>query len=446
MRSSALVIAAVLVAPLAAALAVPQPGGTVRPLPADLSDSDLVHLLLASSAWGDVRAPALMVPHDASLVGLVVKLGERAHLEPTPADLAAYARLDPRVAAPVATLLAAVDQAWELRDRAFEKLTPDERVELARLVLAGDASPRRAELELSVSPEFLFQAALLVLDTVDGIVTPALQDAVAHGAWPPAGVSDSVGILRLGSTGNDLEAKNRIVQIDPMGDDTYWNNAGGTTLLDDLDPTTPDYSIAVSLDFEGNDMYYNTAKQFIQGAGSLGIGMLKDYAGNDTYRCGIHCQGNDAEGFGLHRDYIGNDAYASGSRAVGSGDYLSVFREDQGNDNYTVGSASGGASDADEATGLLWDRAGRDQYRLNAGTSYPAYGWSDGGGRGWLVDEGQEIDYYQTALSISHPHGCNNCSWIAGEPGDFTNTNGRGNDNAGGLASLLSEDGALFRR
>ena len=448
MRRIPVALAFLVALPAVSALAIPHdlsPPPGIAPLPDDLRDGELVRVLAAHAGHHPV-VPKLVLPRDQTLASLVMKLGARGGVPLRAADVAPFAALDARVQAPAFVMLAAVDQAWDLRDRAFARLTVGEQRELYALERArmdarsATITPREAELEAMVDKASLIAAAILLLDTIDDSVTPLVEQAVAAGAWPATATADPVGVLRIGGTGNDVETIDRIVQIDPRGDDVYRNNAGGNTLLADLDPTTLDSAIAISLDYAGNDSY-NTSSTGVQGFGGFGIGVLRDHGGNDAYRCSQGCQGSDVLGIGILRDDAGNDAYTSLGFAAGSADVISIARDDAGNDTWTVNGWSGGASFRDSSTGLLWDRGGKDRYIPRDPYDDQNYGWSISGGRGWFVDEGPELDVYQ-----STGHTCNDCTWIAGSAGVVSGVNGRGNDNRGGLAALLAEDGALFRR
>ncbi|GEM_PF-4606919 len=409
------------------------------PPPTDLPDGKLVRLLALHEGI-PVRhaAPLVVVPPDANVPALVLKLGARAGLDPHPQDAAAFATLDPRVAAPVATILVAVDRAWDLTDAAFAKLTPADRATLLALAQEGRYhDPQFLRLDALVDKAALVDAAILLLDAVEGAAIPALQQAIAAGAWPPAGAWDPVGVLRLGSTGNDTESTDRIVQIDPSGDDTYLNNAGGTTILERVSPPKPGYQVALSLDFGGNDRYDNLAYPS-QGSGAFGVGVLEDLAGEDEYRCDMYCEGASNNGVGVLRDYGGDDSYDAGDRAIGFGGGIGVARDDAGNDSYLVSGEAGGNSARLGSVGLLWDQAGTDSYRGRF-DDVEIYGFSSNGGDGWLVDEGPETDVY----ALPHdplPHACNDCKWRAGISSAIDNRpHGIGLDHHGSLGDLLTE-------
>lgn len=421
-------------------------------LPADLSDGDLMRILATKAGHHLTPTPRTIVPTGTTLPGMITHLATRMGKTLTPNDIAAFTQLDPRVAGPTLLLLTAVDQAWTQREAAFAKLTPTEQMELAQLLMArGAHEPTAREQELSANVDLtaLINTAIALDDTLEGVVMPQLKQAVQAGAWPPIAIADPVGVLRLGSPGNDVETVDRIVQIDPSGDDTYYNNAGGTTLLSGSLTHPGLLPIALSIDMGGNDTYSNANSP--QGGGALGIGLLLDYAGNDRYYCGVRCQGGGADGVGLLRDYAGDDTFWSGQSSLGGAfNGVGIARDDAGNDSYTTDGGSGGyawsaggpAGTLKGSIGLLWDRGGFDSYsdRFWEHAS-GVYGWSKGDSLGLMVDAGPEVDSYVIASALNSPHGCNNCTWTIVESAGALTHRQTGNDGQGGLAAILAANG-----
>lgn len=443
MRGSSLTLVALLLAaPLVASLPAPSPlvAGAPPPLPADLTDGDLLRLLAAHQGVA-FREPTLLVPPDATLERVAGALAARAGSPLTDAQRGELRALDPRVAAPSLTLLLAVQQAWDMRDAAFAAVPPHDQARLRTLDPAGEAYAR---LAAPADMAQLYAAAILLLDTLEGPVLPALQDAARTVPWPDRPLVDNAA-LRLGGAGNDTVLADRIVQVDPKGNDVYRNNAGASTLLDPA--TLVQTPIAVSVDLAGNDRYDRAPttggyRPPAQGSGLTGIGVLVDVEGEDGYFADRFSQGASARGVGVLREFGGHDTYTVGTNSAGWSSAGPAFlRDDDGDDAYTVGADSGGATTAapivlEDAFGLLWDRAGGDSYASSNGFN-DRYGWVRAGGTGWLADEGDSVDVYHVASGHSlHRHGCNDCEWRAGLTDPPL---GRGNDNAGGLAKLLAE-------
>jgi hypothetical protein len=208
------------------------------------------------------------------------------------------------------------------------------------------------------------------------------------------------GKIIIGGTGNNSyrsDAPNgadAAVIIDLGGDDMYKNNAGGSTAK---------IPCAVVIDLSGNDVYESTDNG-AQGAGILGVGVLLDYAGNDSYIGMRLCQGASAMGVGALIDHAGNDTYRS--RALSQGFALwgvALLDDKDGDDSYEGDMMVQGVG-APKGVGILNDRAGNDKYYAKGmyQTSYgnPGVfeGWSQGigigfrqiaaGGIGFLRDGG----------------------------------------------------------
>jgi hypothetical protein len=152
----------------------------------------------------------------------------------------------------------------------------------------------------------------------------------------------------------------------------------------------------------------------IQGGAILGVSLLVDLAGQDTYTAGDVAQGSALGGAGLLLDRAGNDRYLGDKRVQGQAvGGVGVLLDRQGRDDYRaalLGQGVGGPL----GFGLLDDVEGSDHYY--AGGKYadpyddtPGYnGWSQGvgvgprgtanGGIGMLLDGGgddvYEADYF----------------------------------------------------
>lgn len=441
MRALAIFLVGILLVGPAGALVVPHPGPSavalaaqqVVPLPDDIKDAEVLALLAASMGWRVERLPIPTPAPGLTVSDMVLRLGARAGVPVAPGDAAAFAALDAQLAAPLLVLLVAVEEAWVLRDEAFADVTQEMIDEARRAMAAGDVESMALALE-PANIELLVTAAIMLSDTIESVVIPGLQAASDAGVWPASEIADPVGVLRVGGTGDDVETVDRIVQVDARGNDAYYNNAGGTTVLSDFDQTTIDTPIAAHIDLAGDDKYYSDSNGPAQGSAEIGIGIAYDIGGNDTYWCNKHCAGGASAGVGIHRDTAGDDAYRGVEFSFGFGNYgIGFLRNDVGNETYTTSTQSGGYG-YPRAVALLWDRSGTDLYR-GSGGGMELYGFGRDGGRGWFVDEGSEIDAWQNIPNGDpHPKMCNDCIWSAGRP----SPTGKGNDNQGGLAYLLA--------
>ena len=218
------------------------------------------------------------------------------------------------------------------------------------------------------------------------------------------------------------------LHLDVSGDDVYkggdhslsasWGCCSITDLSgDDIYETglhslgAASFGIALLLDEAGDDIYSVT--EFGQGyAGTLALGLLADYAGNDLYYAGgkyLHkplapldyrsmSQGfgygvrpDLAGGIGILYDGSGNDRYNGGvySQAVAYWYALGIIIDNAGNDFYTAVYYPQG-SGIHLAGGFLYDQQGEDHY-------YSKHGPGQGAGHdyavGFLVDRAGNDSY-----------------------------------------------------
>ena len=421
------IVILLLAAPAAGALLAP--GALPPPLfPPDITDAEVLALLAASMGLQPTRLPIPLAPPDADVGLLAQELGARADLHLTDVDIAAFRALHPLIAQPTATLILATLQAWDVRDAAFVDWTMDDYALVEHQMSAGEPL---AKVLTPDQMEMLLTAAIMLSDTIESVVIPQLEFAAQAGVWPPIAVADPVGVLRIGSSGNDLETVDRIIQLDGRGNDVYKNNAGGAVITAAGPRVWP---IAVSIDLAGDDMYEMTIVRPSQGGARFGLGLLYDISGDDDYRSRDDSAGSGGVGIGLFRDTSGNDRYRTGQNGYGAGIAgVGYLRDDQGNDAYHVGAISGGYGTTG-GIGLFWDRAGTEEYGALFGSD-TLWGWAQLDGKGWFVEETASQDSYLNLQNPSqaHPRACNTCTWIGGDtPG------GRGNDNHGGLAYLVA--------
>lgn len=429
LRGFAIVLVILLVAPAGAALKLnaPSAGLATHGVPAaalgDISDGDLVMMLAPLGGHDVTRLPAISAP-EADVATLAMRLAERRGQDVSPEDFAVFDALHPDVAVPVATLLTAIDQAWTLRDAAFEGVT---REEMLLSMQAEDPS-----LAQPTNPETLLAAAILLLDTAEAIVIPQLEAAAQNGAWPATAVADPVGVLRVGGTGNDFEAVDRILQVDARGDDVYRNNAGGAQSVNDLRPSADDYPVAMSIDLSGNDDY-RFFRQYALGGAAFGVGIALDLAGNDHFECGEYCMGGDTSGVSMLRDIEGEDTRQCFALCLGSGNRISVMRDDGGNDEYTIGGLGLGlGANGPGGVGVLWERAGVDKYQ--APDSRYVFGGAENHAYGLFVEEGADFDAYSAHRVASNDH-----VWQHGSlPGPTGKVYGFGADNRGGMPEAMT--------
>jgi len=220
-------------------------------------------------------------------------------------------------------------------------------------------------------------------------------------------------VVSLEDKKNTWTHQDLFLLVDAGGDDTYQGHVAANTTIY--------YPVSVVLDLKGNDTYAPTSSWNInsgslskteiamQGAGILGVAILSDAAGDDSYLCSRLCQGSALFGVGALLDHGGKDVYKG----------------------YHV---SQGA--AEMGYGLLLDLgAGADKYE----TLQNSQGYAGPRGMGWLMDDGGGDSY----LAIKTPLVYN---W-ANEGHNFTGGQGfgfgyRGGPYlSGGLGALLDLGG-----
>ncbi len=251
-------------------------------------------------------------------------------------------------------------RGWGRRDAGLEGL---ERDAVAYVVGsdAGNLDPvflRRVE-----EPAGLIDYPLWNAGIADFLITlekslPALRRNLAslHGrAWA---VETPFGGVLLAGSGADRHAGGAppLLLIDPAGDDFYAGGAGGSLCR----------PVSVVIDFGGNDRYVaaDTLRP-VFGAGTLGLGVLIDEGGDDTYRGGHVSLGAGLYGVGILLDRGGNDRYDGITASQGAGLFgVGILSDLAGDDAYYAWQQIQGYGYV-RGAGLLVDREGNDLYDAN---------------------------------------------------------------------------------
>ncbi|MCL2305812.1 MAG: hypothetical protein FWC43_10760 [Planctomycetaceae bacterium] len=148
-------------------------------------------------------------------------------------------------------------------------------------------------------------------------------------------MQDVICVIDLG--GNDIYREGScnlgrpvFVIIDLGGDDTYIGSRPGIQAGSIL-------GVSMLLDLEGNDTY--EAKDIAQGSTIGGAGILIDYSGNDKYRAIKRGQGTALMGVGLLLDKGGDDQYRAAlfGQGLGHPGGFGVLEDCSGNDKYYIG-------------------------------------------------------------------------------------------------------------
>ena len=334
---------------------------------------------LGAEALGLALKPPAQPP-PASLEELLLDARRRLHHSASPQAVARLRHAVAALPAPVrdgaARILAAEREAATRLQKATGGLTPREGAELLawlQTFLRGVADPddpahwRGLELAARIDRATLFSAAWLVADAVDRALPDLIQGSrdPAVPRAPGAVLLDEPtpwGRVVIAGAGPNVHRRDALLLIDLGGDDEYQNNAGGTAGRLG--------AVAVAIDLSGNDRY-RTPRDMVQGSGALGIGILVDVAGDDTYEAGSLAQGAGAFGVGILADLAGKDRYAARALAQGAGAFgIGILAEGGGDDHYRATSMAQGFGFI-AGLGALIETAGNDVYVLEGGAPDP---------------------------------------------------------------------------
>ncbi|TAL09871.1 MAG: hypothetical protein EPO02_09030 [Nitrospirae bacterium] len=293
-----------------------------------------------------------------------------------------------------AFLLAVLEQAGHLREKALRRLSRDDRrflfdhaaaivehfiphVEgLDELTLPQAEADRRFCQLVAEQVDYaaMVAAAQVLASLADESWLRRLEEAFrgagAPALPPPPGVTGEVllfretpyGLVVIGGRGpNTYDLDGRIaLLIDLGGDDIY---RGAIAAAGDVE-----HGMSVVIDLSGNDTYQ--ASPLGLATGRLGVGLLIDRAGDDVYRLAQGSGGAGFAGLGILYDAAGNDRYVGarftqGAAVGGLGLLLDLAGDDEYQSfGYAVG--FGGPS----GVGAVIDVAGDDRYQC--GDKYPS--------------------------------------------------------------------------
>jgi hypothetical protein len=244
----------------------------------------------------------------------------------------------------------------------------------------------------------------------------ALLDQLPEDAFPTTMISGQK-VQRLSTSAGDIifgGRENNIYDLDSpdMHDVVCIIDLGGNDSYRDgtCDLNRPVLAI---IDLHGNDIY-SGSKPGIQGSSILGVSVLIDADGSDTYSAVDLAQGSTLGGVGMLFDFAGHDSYKALRRAQGHAlEGLGMLIDRKGNDKYRAAMWAQ-AFGAPGGFGILEDTEGNDHYYcgglyLDSYPEHPGYdGWGQGvgagirqvanGGIGALLegggDDNYEVDYF----------------------------------------------------
>ena len=260
--------------------------------------------------------------------------------------------------AQVTYIVAILDQAHQLREKALRRLSQADRQFLfdqAELIVE-DFSPHIADpsaqtLQWARATHRFCQLVYEQLDYGALMAAAQVLARFSNKEWlqqlptlfqgrkavprPPSGVTGEVLLLRetphgliviggQGPNSYDLDSRFALV-IDLGGDDLYRGTIAAAADVQ--------HGNSIVLDLSGDDTYHGSPLGLA--TGRLGVGLLMDQAGNDVYLLPQGSGGSGFAGLGILRDLSGHDQYIG--------------------DKFTHGAAVGGL-------GLVLDEAGQDTY------------------------------------------------------------------------------------
>ncbi len=324
-------------------------------------------------------------------IGLEGEL-DRAALDALPASVRQAAALL------LSTELAARD--WVLRGQARLAESQVARIE-ARLrepLKTGaqeDAEPTDPDLTIafrsaleSFAPNLLMAGAQDLMYALRSARATLEGDAGLPAATFRFRVRTKLGWVVLADSRDDTHAEESatLLIVDTGGNDIY-TNAGTNFSRSEF--------VSICLDLAGNDQYRAPANAFGSfGAGTFGLGLLWDDAGDDVYEADRRSQGAGVFGVGVLLDGAGADVYRSldgsqGSAVAGYGLLIDL----SGDDRYETYRFSQGACGPNAGAALV-DASGNDTYSANdADLRYPSAqtpehntSMCQGASQGWRED------------------------------------------------------------
>ena len=154
-----------------------------------------------------------------------------------------------------------------------------------------------------------------------------------------------------------INANNSLLIIDFGNNNIYTGSTGATSTL--LNP------VSILIDLGGNDQY-GTEDQIepASGVGLLGVGLVLDSDGNDSYYGNIFAQGAGLFGVGVLYDRHGNDIYKSSLSSQGCGYFgIGLCFDGTGDDDYYIHGAGQGLGGVGGGIGVCASFSGNDKYK-----------------------------------------------------------------------------------
>ncbi|MBI5184810.1 MAG: PDZ domain-containing protein [Nitrospinae bacterium] len=160
------------------------------------------------------------------------------------------------------------------------------------------------------------------------------------------------GRIIIGGPGRNVYTADAALIIDLGGDDIHLNSAGGSS---------KEIPFSICIDLKGNDVY-RSSRDFSQGSGRMGMGVLIDLEGDDIYDGKNYSQGTGFLGLGILYDEKGNDHYSGNVSNQGAGFFgCGLLLDAKGDDSYKARLYSQGFGMV-KGFGAIVDGEGEDLY------------------------------------------------------------------------------------
>lgn len=201
-------------------------------------------------------------------------------------------------------------------------------------------------------------------------------------------IETQFGLVIFAGAGKDTHNYTRpvLLLIDVGGNDVYGRIGANYDRF---------YPVSIAVDLSGHDVYRAASDDISSfGAGVMGVGLLWDVQGDDTYDGPRRSCGAGLFGVGVLVDGGGDDIYRSVDSAQGWGMAgLGLLLDFEGRDRYESYRMSQGAA-GPAGVGLLMDRGGDDVFLADdKDIRYPSpqskehnVSLSQGAGTGWRAD------------------------------------------------------------
>jgi hypothetical protein len=182
-----------------------------------------------------------------------------------------------------------------------------------------------------------------------------IAPAKSQGQPPrPARITTPLGVVVVGTTGDDAYDSPAMLILEPGGRDTYRGpsaSAQGSTL-----------PLSAVVDVQGDDTYVSDV-DFTQGSAVLGFGLVYDAQGDDRYTARNHAQGFGLFGLGVLFDGGGNDIYEMHTSGQGCGYFgIGLHLDGGGRDSCRIWGQGQGHGGVGGGVGVLAALGGDDVY------------------------------------------------------------------------------------